>query len=146
MEEAGVPRSAFGQRKEATSVMLRERKRNWSPAARRDYAEWLSRTIDTELTGPLPVRMRAAALVVDPAYTIARVTRFALVRVGGRLLRHPGGLGGTLRVLGRDRITLPLARFARREYTFRHAFPWAVSLAIGRYRSGAANGSDRWSD
>ncbi len=108
VETVGVPRDAFGVRKQTASVLFFERDDMLSPASLADYREWLraraSEWRDRGLAAPAPTASPRAAVRL----------RAALARLAGPRLRHALGL-------------------AHGAPLFRHLFPWAVERAKPRY-------------
>jgi hypothetical protein len=113
VEEAGVPRAAFGQRKNAASVLFYDRGSALSSASLSDYAAWL----------------RDRGLGSASSGNRQMVHRFCAAAADG-LLDAGGGLRLT-RVLA--------ARLARYSWEplSRHLFPWAVERAAHAYRRGS---------
>lgn len=116
LEEAGVPREAFGMRKRAVNVLIRRRSDLGLAASRKAFVDWLDANRHVWVRrGRVPPRLRARAL-----------------RPGQRLLSV--GLRGLRRLTGRvPRRLRPLWTAARDELLFRHMFPWAIQEAKRRY-------------
>ncbi len=112
VETAGVPRGAFGVRKQTASVLFFERDDVLSPGSLADYGEWLrARAADWRDRGLAPPAP-APAPAASPG-AAARL-RAALARLASPRLRN----------------ALGLARGAR---LFPHLFPWAIERAKLRY-------------
>src|SRR5438309_2066059 len=108
VETAGVPRDAFGVRKQTASVLFFERDDMLSPGSLAEYGEWLrEHAADWSERGlAAPTRSPGAA---------ARL-RAALARLASPRLRNALGLAHGSRL-------------------FPHLFPWAVERAKARYRA-----------
>ena len=117
-EETGVPRDAFGQRKKAASVLLRQEQadlgRSLSSGSFESFAAWLG-------AGPLGAdadavlrRHRAWVGAGRALAAVARRVPPPLPR-GGRVVAAVYGRAGTERLLP-------------------YLFPWAIAHATGRYR------------
>src|SRR2546425_9659038 len=108
VETAGVPRDAFGVRKQTASVLFFERDDMLSPASLAEYGEWLrehtSDWSERGLAAPTPSPGAAARL------------RAALARLASPRLRNALGLAHGSRL-------------------FPHLFPWAVERVKARYRA-----------
>ena len=123
LEEAGVPRDAFGRWKKSVSVLFSAQEGFLTPASHADYRFWLERHADEwhrrGLTPPSLVadsdeRWRGAR------DAIARVLE-GLAHAGPRRLWF-------LRSAARRIITV-----GRRDRLFHHLFPWAMERAKQRY-------------
>ena len=108
VETAGVPRDAFGVRKQTASVLFFERDDMLSPGSLADYGAWLrEHAADWSARGlAAPTRSPSAA---------ARL-RAALARLAPPRLRNALGLAHGSRL-------------------FPHLFPWAVERAKARYHA-----------
>ncbi|MGH7528981.1 MAG: hypothetical protein ACREMN_01220 [Gemmatimonadales bacterium] len=115
VEEAGVPRGAFGMRKKASSVLFFHATSFLTPAALADYVPWLERHVAGRRPPPAWDRAvrggvaRAARLI---ASTVPRAGR------AGELL---------------FRAARRAAGWADREPLFTWVFPWAMERAVGAY-------------
>lgn len=126
VEDAGVPRSAFGMQKKAASVLLFDRESFLTPKAHVEFKAWYAQNIRgfcafrfactqrTELTfcGILKVVLWGAAW-------LARVT----------------DIGAIKRIANSSRLN-ELARF---EPLYRHLFPWALERTQAEYTPAPAN-------
>jgi len=124
LEEAGVPRDAFGRWKKSVSVLFSAQEGFLTPASFADYRFWLERHADEwRRRGLVPPSLAAGAdLWRDSRYAIARVLE-GLAHAAPRRL-------WMLRSAARRVVTL-----GRRERLFRHLFPWAMERAKQRYAS-----------
>jgi len=123
LEEAGVPRCAFGMAKKNTSVLLFERDTFLAPDSWTAYAGWLAEhtgewrqrgRTPPELVRRGPTRIQAAARQLAGALTAAAGT-------APHPLQLVASLAWRLRALGAA------------EPLFRYAFPWALEQAKTRY-------------
>src|SRR2546425_2689886 len=108
VETAGVPRDAFGVRKQTASVLFFERDDVLPPGSLAEYGEWLR-----EHAADWSERGLAA-----PAHSPGAAARLraALARLASPRLRNALGLAHGARL-------------------FPHLFPWAVERAKARYRA-----------
>ena len=119
VEEAGVPREAFGMRKCAASVVLRIRTEGFlTPDALADYRRWL------RLHGTLWLRQGRVPLIL--AGPLEEITAAAHARV---LDCMPTGLRNRMRKAG-VRGLIPY----NPSYLFNHLFPWAIAHQKTRYQ------------
>ena len=122
LEEAGVPRDAFGRWKKSVSVLFSAQEGFLTPASLADYRFWLERHADEwRRRGLVPPSLAASAdLWRGSRYTVARVLE-GLAHAAPRRL-------WMLRSAAQRIVTL-----GRRERLFRHLFPWAMERAKQRY-------------
>jgi hypothetical protein len=123
LEEAGVPRDAFGRWKKSVSVLLFTPEEWLTPGALSDYRFWLERHADEwrrhglvppTLVGEKPDPWRG------PRYSIARLLE-GLAHADPRRLWFLRSTARRIAMLG------------RRERLFHHLFPWAMERAKQRY-------------
>jgi hypothetical protein len=123
LEEAGVPRQAFGIRKRAGAVLLLESENFLTEPSLADYTQWLAGVAPT-----MPVWRRV----------LARSTR--VDRLLWRLpasLERLGRRGGAFRAA--NGVRRPVVRFARAIPTARsYVFAWAVQRARSDYARATA--------
>ena len=122
LEEAGVPRDAFGRWKKSASVLFSAQEGFLTPASLADYRFWLERHADEwRRRGLTPPSFAVGADIwQESRYAIARVLE-GLAHAAPRRL-------WVLRSAARRVVTL-----GRRERLFRHLFPWAMERAKQRY-------------
>jgi hypothetical protein len=119
VEEAGVPRSAFGTSKVAASVRLSLRSRFWSSGFHDDLLCWLRSNRACWL--------RRGRLPPDLTREILKPAQDALALLVRVLLRLPGATSWGRRIIRR------LDRWAGRELLYKYVFAWAVSRSKTRY-------------
>ncbi len=125
LEEAGIPRRAFGFRKRTASVLLFDEPSLLQRASLADYRAW---------------RERRGGGLLRPApdtgvwHTVPRFLRQTVGKLGGLA---PGRLA-LVRWLVRQ-----VTRLGLRESSMDHAFLWAADLARDRYRAGSLRQSRR---
>jgi len=115
LETAGVPREAFGMRKQTASVLFFERGDFLSPPSLADFHSWLERHMPgagEAAPGLWQAPARAAGRLLDEA-----------ARLSPHRLRLLQSLGTRIGARG------------RREPLFRYLFPWALERARQRYGS-----------
>src|SRR5205807_8697959 len=113
VEEAGVPRHAFGQRKLAASVLFFDAAESFlSPGSLADFEGWLSATGERERSDAAPrsLARQGVLAVADGLHAIN---------------------GGAVALV--DRACRRLARWGRHEPRFQWLFPWAVDRAKASY-------------
>jgi hypothetical protein len=118
VEEAGVPRDAFGAEKRGTSVWLAERDTFRVSPSREDYLEWLRERNTAWLkAGRLPPHIvrRLASPFQTLIGSMVRQIRRSEIR------------------LARSRRIDRLQRLASREPVYPFMFPWALERAKARY-------------
>jgi hypothetical protein len=120
VEDAGVPRKAFGQRKRAASVLLYGPERAFSDSSVSDFLTWLEEHESAW-------RARGVAF---PGTHLGR--RTAKQRACSAAAATIQALGAGTRVA--ERIADKLAHFGCQEPLFRYLFPWAVERASNPYR------------
>ena len=126
LEEAGVPREAFGRWKKSVSVLFFAQEGFLTPASLADYRFWLERHAEEwHRRGLTPPSLAAESTDPwrGPRYAMARLLE-GLAHAGPRRLWF-------LRSAARRIVTL-----GRRERLFRHLFPWAMERAKQRYETG----------
>jgi hypothetical protein len=116
VEEAGVPRGAFGQEKKAASVHFYYVGNFLSEGSTRDFLAWLRGTNGRR--PPMLGQRSATQTVMHWAAGLLRRTAE----------RWPAGSNPLRRAGNR------LAKYADRERLFAHVFPWAIERVIDRYR------------
>lgn len=124
LEEAGVPRDAFGRWKKSVSVLFSAQEGFLTPASLADYRFWLERHAD---------EWRRRALTppsLAPSADSWRDSRHAIARVLEGLAHAAPRRLWLLRSAAQRIVTL-----GRRERLFRHLFPWAMERAKQRYAS-----------
>ena len=122
LEEAGVPRDAFGRWKKSVSVLFSAQEGFLTPASLADFRFWLERRADEwRGRGLAPPSLAASA---DPW----RGSRYAVARVLEGLAHAAPRHLWLLRSAARRIVTL-----GRRDRLFRHLFPWAMERAKQRY-------------
>ena len=122
LEEAGVPRDAFGRWKKSVSVLFSAQEGFLTPASLADFRFWLERHADEwRGRGLAPPSLAASA---DPW----RGSRYAVARVLEGLAHAAPRHLWLLRSAARRIVTL-----GRRDRLFRHLFPWAMERAMQRY-------------
>jgi hypothetical protein len=116
VEDAGVPRTAFGMHKRNASVMLHNYDEFLTPSSRRDYLDWLRRH-----RGEWVRRGRLPPLAFD---ALDRATRRASDAMAAWLKGKP-----LLWRLGQawEGVPTPMRR---------PLFPWAIERGRARYRTG----------
>ena len=116
IEEAGVPRNAFGQAKKAASVLLFDRRTFLPPDLLADFDAWI------EYQGLNEMRLSQ------------RLSQ-AFNNVPRAILRQLGKLDpqGNLPLIGRLRSEGRLEKFAFHEPRFPHLFAWALERTMRRY-------------
>jgi hypothetical protein len=118
LEEAGVPRDWFGQRKRAASIVLLNVNEPFlSEQAREDYRLWLDR-----LSWAFVHRGQLPPLLLD------RIHPRRMLRAG--VNRLPAGAAAAVR----DRIPGMRPLLARGAPLFYFLLPWAMSRAVASYR------------
>lgn len=120
VEEAGVPRGAFGASKKGVSLLLSRPELFWQPWSA-DYLAWLDgHSGDWLRRGKIPPRplSRLAGALRPAAGLLAR----ALGTADGA---RPGTRG----------MHDNLVRFCSKEYLYLFLFPWALDRAKRRYRA-----------
>ncbi|MBI4421934.1 MAG: hypothetical protein HY560_14005, partial [Gemmatimonadetes bacterium] len=123
LEEAGVPRDAFGAVKKNTSVLLFERDTFLSSAARADYARWLEQNASAwHARGRVPPDRASAPAGWGRA--VARSAAGSLFAIAGLAPR---------RLWLVRSLAWRVANLANKEPLFRHVFPWALDRARERY-------------
>ncbi len=123
LEEAGVPRHAFGLWKKTASVLFFRQDGFLSPASLTDYQAWLGEhTADWAGRG-----LRPPALALDGAHPWRGPGRAVAQFLDGIASMAPRQLW-FMRSAARA-----VANFGGREWLFRHLFPWAVERAKRRY-------------
>jgi hypothetical protein len=122
LEDAGVPRDAFGRWKKSVSVLFSAQEGFLTPSSLADYRFWLERHADEwRRRGLVPPSLADGAdLWRESRYALARVLE-GLAHVAPRRL-------WMLRSAAQRVVTL-----GRREQLFRHLFPWAMERAKQRY-------------
>jgi len=117
VEEAGVPREAFGTKKQATSTLFRAGREPFAEASERDFEAWLR-----ERGAAWWRRGRLRPRQLGPPETFEPLRRAALaaLRLGAR-----GPLWGAGQRA--SEVAVDLGR------GYRFAFPWAVDRAMRRY-------------
>jgi len=118
VEEAGVPRGAFGQRKNAASVHFYYHGQFLSRDSTSDFLAWLDEHPAAPSRPVLGRRTRAQYVTGLAAELLQRTAACS-----------PSALH-VLQSVG-DR----LAAYANRERLFVHVFPWAIERVMDRYRS-----------
>jgi len=122
LEEAGVPRDAFGRWKKSVSVLFSAQEGFLTPASLADYRFWLERHADEwRRRGLVPPSLAEGA-------DRWRDSRYALARVLEGLAHAAPRRLWMLRSAAQRVVTL-----GRRERLFRHLFPWAMERAKQRY-------------
>jgi hypothetical protein len=123
LEEAGVPRDRFGQRKRATPRAAPHRSRRFlRPASQRDYFSWLRRTRENLGRAPRVVSERLDALAW---------WRNDLAQRAHRRLRSVPGLARSAAWKRRQRRLLARRRKPTRQRRF--LIGWALDRAGERY-------------
>ena len=117
VEEQGVPREAFGMKKNAASVLLFDRHDFLSADSRREFLKWYAREVKP---------------AVSAAAKLSQVTRRrtgAVAGVVGSLCRTIGNAapGSAVHRLGHSSR---LREYAVHEPLFAHLFPWACGVVI----------------
>lgn len=123
LEEAGVPRDAFGRWKKSGSVLFFAPDGFLTPASLADYRIWLERRADEwRRRGLAPPSLASANTDpwLGPRYAVARALE-GLAHAAPRRLWFLRSAAQRLATLG------------RRERLFRHLFPWATERAKLRY-------------
>jgi len=122
LEEAGVPRDAFGRWKKSVSVLFSAQEGFLTPSSFADYRFWLERHADEWRRRGLvpPTLTEGADRWRDARHAVARVLE-GLAHAAPRRL-------WMLRSAAQRVVTL-----GRRERLFRHLFPWAMERAKQRY-------------
>ena len=118
LEEAGVPREAFGITKRAASVLFIRPGIEMTEGSARDYTAWLRRRWGDFLRGGrIPPTLKGP---VNPVVgRLAALSSTGLLAVRKRLPRHRGGK--------LERLAKRLHERGRRDPLFDYAFPWAMS-------------------
>ena len=119
VEEAGIPRDQFAQKKHAASILLFDRNSFLSSESRDDFEQWRQDTFSPGMSIE-----SARQKFLEPARFIARGTR-QLAAQAERIAK----IGQLQRVMHSPR----LAAFANYESRFDLLFPWALERAIERY-------------
>jgi len=116
LEEAGVPRQAFGTAKKNTSVLMFERRTFLSPDSWHEYSGWLAErhVQGATLLRRGPTRLQTAAQHIAAAL-------HAVARIAPHRLRLVASLAWRVGAFGSE------------EPLFRFCFPWALEQAKGRY-------------
>ncbi len=131
VEEAGVPREAFGIKKRASSVLFFKSGAGLSRSTMAELGAWLrSRAGEFLRKGRIPPGHARPLLVAG---------RWASRIAGGGLMvlrkRLPAGRGGRV-----ERLATRMIEHGQRDPTFDYAFPWAVERMKQRYPAvGAAD-------
>ena len=123
LEEAGVPRQAFGTAKKNTSVLMFERRTFLSPDSWHEYSGWLAeRHVQgaTHRRAPPPLLRRGPTRLQTAAQHIAAALH-AVARIAPHRLRLVASLAWRVGAFGSE------------EPLFRFCFPWALEQAKGRY-------------
>ena len=127
LEDAGVPRDAFGRWKKSVSVLFFAPEGFLTPASLADYRIWLERHADEwrrrGLAPPSLVSENADPWR-GPRYAVARALE-GLAHAAPRRLWFLRSAAQRIATLG------------RRERLFRHLFPWATERAKLRYATAA---------
>jgi hypothetical protein len=110
-EEAGVPREAFGQTKNAASVLLFKREEFLTPASWESFLVWSRQHRWHWLRRGVLPPSEGSHRVICATQRLAAVASTWLRGRGARKLQW----------------------YARREFTFRFLFPWALEKAKERY-------------
>jgi hypothetical protein len=127
LEEAGVPRQAFGRWKKSASVLFSAQEGFLAPASLADYRAWLERRADEwRRRGLTPPRLTPDDVDAwrGPRFALARLLE-GLAHAGPRRLWF-------LRSAAQRVVTM-----GRREELSRHLFPWAIERAARRYATPA---------
>ncbi|HXI33812.1 MAG TPA: hypothetical protein VNH63_07000 [Gemmatimonadales bacterium] len=123
LEEAGIPRRAFGQWKKTASVLFFTNDQLLSPASQADYRAWLEAHLaDWRERGMTPP---------DPAVTSAGLW-YAPSRAAAQFLERLAHVAPR-RLWWLRSGAQRLLNFAGRERLFRYLFPWAMEHATRRY-------------
>lgn len=125
LEEAGVPREAFGRWKKTASVLFFAQEGFLSPASLVDYRDWLaSHAPEWHHRGLTPPMLSADDPDPwrGPRHATARLLE-GLAHMAPRRLWYLRSAAQRIVILG------------RRERLFHHLFPWAVELAKHRYET-----------
>ena len=129
LEEAGIPRSLFGVRKRAASVLLWKHPRFLTPQTNKDYLRWLKEHRDEwsrQGQKPPVISAWADGIVSSTAFHVGLVT--------ANFLQRAAQMRGVWRL-----ADMPyLAQWAhyphKPMYLRRHVFPWAIERAKIAYR------------
>ena len=129
LEEAGVPREAFGMNKRAASILFFKTGSGMTPAAARDFQAWLREHSRLFLRrGKMPPSLgRSTASAGNWLRRLAGASLLAMKRL------VPAGRGGKL-----ERIGKHLVERGSRDPLFDYAFPWAVERMKRKYPPVAA--------
>jgi hypothetical protein len=122
LEEAGVPRDAFGRWKKSVSVLFSAQEGFLTPASLADYRFWLERHADEWR------RRRLTPPSLAETADLWRGSRYAIARVLEGLAHAAPRRLWMLRSAAHRVVTV-----GRRERLFRHLFPWAMERAKQRY-------------
>jgi len=128
VEEAGIPRNAFGVKKKAASILFYHRKSFLSPKSLNDFRNWLNQHSkdwwDKEEIPPLIVsRLWNSCL---PFLSLFSLLTRAIAKAS------PSGLlNGNIRPFAEKMRCL-----ARDEYLSRYVYPWSLEKAKERYSAG----------
>jgi hypothetical protein len=121
VEEAGVPRSKFGMKKQAASVLLYDRQSFLSDASRVDFVAWYSTNI------PTTSRWKFA---VATSIQVAACRMLGVILCTARSLHHVSGL----RLLARLANSSRLNELVSYQPMYRHLYPWALSKIQMQYK------------
>ncbi|HXV87318.1 MAG TPA: hypothetical protein VD793_11485 [Gemmatimonadales bacterium] len=125
VEDAGVPRHAFGVAKRASSVLFFRRESFLSPSSLADYQEWLAgHAAEWRRRGRTPPVRRDAA---SWRRTLAAASRLARAAAPPAPRRVAAAVHAVAR-----RLDL----MAQREPLFEFVFPWAIQRARAAYAEG----------
>jgi hypothetical protein len=133
LEEAGVPREAFGTSKRAGSILFFKAGSGMTPTAERDFQAWLREHSRLFLRrGKLPPALgRATASAGNWLHRAAGTSLLAMKHL------FPAGRGGKLERLGKR-----LVDRGSRDPLFDYVFPWAVDRMKRKYaRIASARGN-----
>lgn len=126
VEDAGVPRQAFGQRKKMTSVHFGQGEVQMTAAARDDYFDWLAKAWKAARLAPLrrsPVPSRATVVLRD---------RFWMLQQAVQTFTRP--LPAAARQSIARRMTRLQRDLTRRINVPQFVFPWAIERLCDTYR------------
>lgn len=126
VEDAGVPREAFGQRKKMTSVHFGQGEVQMTTAARHDYFDWLERTWKA---GEFASIHRCPA---PSRFTVFLRDRFWALQKAVQTLSQP--LPAAARRSIGHRMTRLQRELTRRINVPEFVFPWAVERLCEAYR------------
>lgn len=128
VEEAGIPREAFGLDKQASSVLLLESPDNWSEESLANLRSW---AVEQAVSRGTRLFLWSRVRLVHSLQWVVRKL-VACARVLSRLI--PGYWSRRLRKrFGATRSGAMIRRAGRRWYLLRQGFPWALERAKKRY-------------